>query len=215
MAFMVERCWLVKSEPDCFSIHDLAAAPRQTTCWSGVRNFQARNFMRDDMALGDRVLFYHSGAEPPAIVGTAVVVREGYPDPTAWDPADDHYDPKASADNPIWQMVDIRLETIFDEPLALPLLRQVPGLKRMELLRKGSRLSVQPVTPAEFETVLGLAAEAKKSTATKTKVTARPPKTSRAQAGTPKKSTAKKAADRHGAHQTSASKKGRRPAAAT
>jgi predicted RNA-binding protein with PUA-like domain len=154
---MAARCWLVKSEPDCFSIHDLAAAPRQTTCWSGVRNFQARNFMRDDMQRGDRVLFYHSGAEPPAIVGTAVVTRESYPDDTAFNPADDHYDPKASADNPIWQMVDIRLETIFESPLPLPLLRQTPGLKQMELLRKGSRLSVQPVTPAEFEIVLRLA----------------------------------------------------------
>jgi hypothetical protein len=111
-------------------------------------------------------------------------------------------------------MVDIRLESIFDEPLALPLLRQVPGLKRMELLRKGSRLSVQPVTPAEFDIVLGLAAKAEKSTATKTKVTARAPKTSRAQASAPKKSTTKKAADRHGAHPTSKGEKGRRPAAA-
>ena len=145
---MAERCWLLKTEADCFSIHDLAAAPRQTTYWSGVRNFQARNFMRDEMKLGDRVLFYHSNAEPPAIVGTAVVVREGYPDHTAWDPTDvDHFDPKASPDNPIWQMVDIRLESIFDEPLALAAAaRRCRGSKQMELLRKGSRLSVQPVT---------------------------------------------------------------------
>ena len=128
MTAMSKRCWLLKTEPDCFSIQDLAAAPRQTTCWSGVRNFQARNFMRDDMAVGDRVLFYHSNAEPSAIVGTAVVVREGYPDHTAWDPKDvDHFDPKASPDNPIWQMVDIRLESIFDEPLPLPLLRDGAG----------------------------------------------------------------------------------------
>ena len=159
---MAERCWLLKTEPECFSIHDLAAAPRQTTFWSGVRNFQVRNFMRDQMALGDRVLFYHSNAEPPAIVGTAVVVREGYPDHTAWDPKDvDHFDPKASPANPIWQMVDIRLESIFDEPLALPLLRGVPALKKMELLRQGSRLSVQPVTAAEFDAVLQLAAAIK------------------------------------------------------
>ncbi|HEY1783914.1 MAG TPA: EVE domain-containing protein [Pirellulales bacterium] len=206
---MAERCWLLKTEPDCFSIRDLAASPRQTTCWSGVRNFQARNFMRDEMAVGDRVLFYHSNAEPPAIVGTAVVVRRGYPDHTAWDPKDvDHFDPKASADNPIWQMVDIRLESIFDEPLALPRLREVPGLKQMELLRKGSRLSVQPVTAAEFDIVLGLAEEAKQPAAKKNNAS----KPARAAAA--KKTTAKKAAAKRGAHRTSAEKKSRRSAAA-
>jgi predicted RNA-binding protein with PUA-like domain len=147
----------LKSEADCFSIQDLSAAPRRTTHWSGVRNYQARNFMRDDMKLGDRVLFYHSNAEPSAIVGTAVVVRESYPDHTAWDKADGHYDPKASPDNPIWQMVDIRLEAIFEHPLPLALLRETAGLEQMELLRKGSRLSVQPVTPAQYEIVLRLA----------------------------------------------------------
>jgi predicted RNA-binding protein with PUA-like domain len=154
---MAGRYWLVKTEADCFSIHDLAAAPGKTTAWSGVRNYQARNFMRDEMKLGDRVLFYHSNDEPSAIVGTAVVARESYPDATAFDPADDHYDPKASPDNPIWQLVDIRLESIFERPLSLALLREAPGLERMELLRKGSRLSVQPVTPAEFAIVLRLA----------------------------------------------------------
>ncbi len=137
--------------------------------------------MRDDMALGDRVLFYHSNADPPAIAGTAVVVRKGYPDHTAWDPKDvDHFDSKASPENPIWQMVDIRLESIFDEPLALPLLRGVPALKKMELLRKGSRLSVQPVTPAEFGAVLQLAdlpAEpTDKKSATKAHAAKRPPR---------------------------------------
>ena len=227
---MSKHCWLLKTEPECFSIHDLAAAPRQTTCWSGVRNFQARNFMRDQMAVGDRVLFYHSNAEPPAIVGTAVVVRGGYPDHTAWDPADvDHFDPKASPDNPIWQMVDIRLESIFDEPLALPLLRQVPGLKQMELLRKGSRLSVQPVTAGEFEIVLRLATEAKKPTTAKSATKAHAPrasaakaralkaggkKSNRAQATAPKKSSVAKAAARRGAHKMSTGEKSRRPATA-
>ena len=154
---MPKRYWLVKSEPDCFSIQDLAAAPRQTTCWSGVRNFQARNFMRDQMQLGDRVLYYHSSAEPPAVAGIAEVVREAYPDHTAWDEHDDHYDPKASPDNPIWQMVDIRLDSIFAEPLALAELREIPELKQMELLRRGSRLSVQPVAKSEFEAILKLA----------------------------------------------------------
>lgn len=149
--------WLLKSEPESFSIHDLAASPNQTTCWDGVRNHQARNFMRDVMRAGDRVLFYHSNAEPPAVAGTAVVVREAYPDHTAWTPGDDHFDPKASPENPIWQMVDIRLDEIFDEPISLDTLRDVPALKDMELLRRGSRLSVQPVTKAQFEAVLKLA----------------------------------------------------------
>jgi predicted RNA-binding protein with PUA-like domain len=113
--------------------------------------------MRDQMRRGDRVLFYHSNADPPAVVGTALVAREAYPDHTAWDKRDDHFDPKASPANPIWQMVDIRLDEIFPRPLALDELREVAALKKMELLRRGSRLSVQPVTPAEFAAILALA----------------------------------------------------------
>lgn len=148
--------WLVKTEPDCFSIHDLAACPKQTTSWSGVRNYQARNFMRD-MRVGDRVLFYHSSASPPAVAGTAVVARAAYPDPTARDPKDDHFDAKASPDNPIWLMVDIRLDEIFAESVPIARLRDEPALLGMELLRTGSRLSVQPVKPHEFEIVMLLA----------------------------------------------------------
>jgi predicted RNA-binding protein with PUA-like domain len=148
------KYWLLKSEPESFSIQDLAARPNQTTCWEGVRNYQARNFMRDEMRVGDRVLFYHSNASPPAIVGTAVVVREAYPDQTAWKKGDHHFDPKASPENPIWQMVDIRLDEIFAEPQGLDTLREVPALKDMELLRRGSRLSVQPVKKREFEAIL-------------------------------------------------------------
>src|SRR5687767_8142698 len=140
-----KKYWLLKTEPAEFSIEDLKRAPRQTTCWDGVRNYQARNFLRDEMKLGDEVLLYHSQADPPAIVGTAVVVREAYPDHTAWDPNDPHYDPKASPQNPTWQMVDIRLQEVFAAPLPLERLRQVAALAQMELLRKGSRLSVQPV----------------------------------------------------------------------
>jgi predicted RNA-binding protein with PUA-like domain len=159
---MAERkCWLVKSEPECFSIEHLARSPRQTACWSGVRNYQARNFMRD-MRLGDRVLYFHSNASPPAVAGTAKVVREVYADHTALDPKDDHYDAKASAENPIWEMVDIQLDEVFAELIPLESLRKVPGLDRMELLRKGSRLSVQPVRPQEFETILALAHTAAK-----------------------------------------------------
>jgi len=152
-----QKFWLVKTEPDCFSIHDLAKQPKQTTCWSGVRNYQARNFMRDEMKLGDRVLVYHSSADPTAVVGIATIAREAYPDPTAWDKNDDHYDAGSTADNPRWVMVDIKLEQIFKQPLPLESLRKIPALKDMELLRRGSRLSVQPVSKGEFEAILKLA----------------------------------------------------------
>ncbi len=147
--------WLVKSEPDCFSIHDLAAAPRQTTCWSGVRNYLARNRMRA-MKRGDQVLFYHSSTKPMAVVGIAKVTREAYPDNTAWRAGDDHFDPKASAENPIWQMVDLKLKAIFPQPVTLDAMRNVAALKKMELLQRGSRLSVQVVQPTEFDLVVQL-----------------------------------------------------------
>jgi predicted RNA-binding protein with PUA-like domain len=150
-----KQYWLLKTEPESFSIHDLAKCPRKTTFWDGVRNYQARNFMRA-MKTGDEVLFYHSNADPPAVVGTATVVGEAYPDRTAWDPDNHHFDPKASPTNPIWDMVDIRLGEIFPQSLALDDLRRVPALAKMELLRRGSRLSVQPVTKVEFETILRL-----------------------------------------------------------
>jgi predicted RNA-binding protein with PUA-like domain len=160
------RYWLFKSEPEAFSIDDLAAAPKGTTPWDGVRNYQARNFMRDEMRSGDRVLFYHSSAEPPAVVGTAVVVRGAYPDPTAQDPRNPHYDPRATPDEPIWQMVDIRFEEKFAAPLPPDALRGVPALAKMELLRRGSRLSIQPVRKAEFAAILKLArAAARRETA--------------------------------------------------
>ena len=151
------KFWLLKTEPESFSIQDLAKAPKQTTCWDGVRNYQARNFMRDEMSVGDRVLFYHSSSEEPAVVGLAKIVREAYPDPTAWDPKDSHYDPASTKEEPRWVMVDIKLERIFKEPLPLAMLRGVAALKAMELLRKGSRLSVQPVRKGEFEAILKLA----------------------------------------------------------
>jgi predicted RNA-binding protein with PUA-like domain len=151
--------WLMKSEPEAFSIHDLARAPRKTTFWDGVRNYQARNFMRS-MKVGDRVLFYHSNADPPCVAGTAVVAKEAYPDFTALDPNDKHYDPKATRENPIWEMVDIRLDEVFPQPVPLDALRATPALKGMELLRRGSRLSVQPVSKEHFEVVLKLAAAA-------------------------------------------------------
>ncbi|HKX27443.1 MAG TPA: EVE domain-containing protein [Blastocatellia bacterium] len=148
--------WLLKSEPESFSIEDLAKSPKKTTCWDGVRNYQARNYMRE-MQIGDQIFFYHSNAAPTAIVGVAEVVKKSYPDHTALDPRDPHYDPKSTPDNPIWEMVDIQLVKKFDRPIALDELRSVDGLEKMELLRKGSRLSVQPVRPEEWKIINRLA----------------------------------------------------------
>lgn len=147
--------WLMKSEPEAFSIDDLANAPKQTTCWDGVRNYQARNFMRA-MRVGDQVLFYHSNADPSSVVGIAEVVTRAYPDRSAFDPKDPHYDPKSRPEKPLWDMVDIRFVQKFSSPLGLDALRKIPTLKKMELLRKGSRLSVQPVRPNEWKTILDL-----------------------------------------------------------
>ena len=147
--------WLMKSEPESFSIDDLAAAPDRTTCWDGVRNYQARNFLRE-MKVGDQVLFYHSSTDQPAVMGTAVVVREAHPDPTAWQKGHEHFDPKASPENPIWQMVDIWLAEVFPAPVTLERLRGVKALLGMELLRRGSRLSVQRVSAEHFAIVVSL-----------------------------------------------------------
>jgi predicted RNA-binding protein with PUA-like domain len=151
-----QNYWLVKTEPTSYSIEDLAAETKQTTSWDGVRNYQARNLMRDKMKLGDRVLFYHSNANPPAVVGLVSVVREAYPDHTSWDPNDSHYDPKSTSDAPRWCMVDVKLERTFPAPISLDSLREVAALREMELLRKGSRLSVQPVRKKEFDTIVKL-----------------------------------------------------------
>ncbi len=148
--------WLMKSEPSAFSIDDLMRAPKQTTCWDGVRNYQARNFMRN-MMVGDQVLFYHSNADPPAIVGIAAVVGTAYPDPTQFDKQDDHYDPASDPEQPRWDMVDIKFVRRFSRALPLDELRKDTKLKGMMLLRKGSRLSVQPVSAPEWERILHLA----------------------------------------------------------
>src|SRR6516164_4640666 len=132
--------WLFKSEPSCYSFADLMAAPDRTTGWDGVRNFQARNFLRDEVKVGDGVLFYHSSADPPCIAGIAKVVRAGHPDPTAFDPASSHYDPKSDRAEPTWYQVSIQAVRAIDPPLDLPSLSRVPALSGMELLRKGSRL---------------------------------------------------------------------------
>lgn len=149
--------WLFKSEPEAFSIADLENAAKQTTFWDGVRNYQARNFLRDSIKAGDLVLFYHSNSDPSAIVGIAEVVREGYPDHTAFDPNNAHFDPKSDKVNPTWYMVDIKHVRTLHKPLSLDDLRQVPGLEKMILLQKGSRLSVQPVTENEWEAIMKVA----------------------------------------------------------
>ena len=150
--------WLMKSEPDVFSIDDLKAAPKKTTCWDGVRNYQARNMMRDDMRKGDRVFYYHSNCEVPGIVGIARVVREGYPDHTAFDPHDKHYDPKSDPDNPRWIMVDITYVRKFRKTIALATLREhaEKELDGFALLRRGNRLSVMPVAPEHWIFIEGL-----------------------------------------------------------
>ncbi|MDQ7006869.1 MAG: EVE domain-containing protein [Acidobacteriota bacterium] len=156
--------WLVKSEPAKYSIDDLAAEAGRRACWDGVRNYQARNFMRDGMRLGDQVLFYHSAVQPPGVAGCARVVREAYPDPTQFDPASPAYDPRSRPEDPRWLMVDLELTCRFDRLIPLAELRATPGLEEMLLLRRGQRLSVMPVTPAQWRIILGLARPAPGST---------------------------------------------------
>ncbi len=149
------RYWLMKSEPTAFSFEDLVRSKNSTNHWDGVRNYQARNYLRE-MRVGDQVLFYHSNCEQPAVVGTAEVVREAYPDHTQFDPRDIHYDPKATREKPNCDMVDLRARHAFRAPVPLEVLRKASGLKHMVLLRRGSRLSVQPVSSREWEIILKL-----------------------------------------------------------
>ena len=146
--------WLMKSEPDVYSIDMLAKTG--TTPWEGVRNYQARNFMRDDMKLGDLVLFYHSNAKPPGIIGIAKVCKEAHPDFFAWDPKSKYFDPKASVENPIWQMVAVAFVRKFSSLVSLNELRTYPELDGMLVTKKGSRLSVQPVSKEHFEFINSL-----------------------------------------------------------
>jgi predicted RNA-binding protein with PUA-like domain len=152
---MSPRFWLVTTEPQEFSLEDLRRRPQATAPWDGVRNYQARNILRDAMRRDDRVLFYHSGKRP-AVAGTARVAREGYPDPTAWDPASAHPDPRSTPDRPIWFMVDLVFEAAFPRPVPLAELRAHPGLEGLLLLRRGNRLSVMPVEPAHFAIICRL-----------------------------------------------------------
>lgn len=149
------RYWLIKSEPDVFSFADLEQAPKQTTCWDSVRNSSARNFMRDGMKKGDRAFYYHSNAEPSGIVGICEVVREGYPDHTAWDPQHDYFDEKSDPAVPTWYMVDVKAATAFPTMVTLPQIKADPQLAEMALVNVG-RLSVVPVTPAEWAHICAL-----------------------------------------------------------
>ncbi|MCG3175663.1 MAG: hypothetical protein MOGMAGMI_00596 [Candidatus Omnitrophica bacterium] len=145
------RYWLMKSEPDVYSIEDLRKDKR--TYWDGVRNYQARNSLRDGLKKGDLVLYYHSNAEPSGVAGVARVVREGYPDPSALDKKDDHYDPKHTAERPIWYVVDVEHVETFKKLVPLEALKAEPRLKTMLVIKRGMRLSVQPVEGAHFDIV--------------------------------------------------------------
>lgn len=144
--------WLMKSEPGVYSIEDLARDRK--TYWDGVRNYQARNFMRDRMEKGDLVLFYHSNADPPGIAGIAEVVKEGYPDPSAFDPQSPYFDPQSHPAKPRWYVVDIRFKKKLKELLPLERLKEIKSLKDMPLLQKGQRLSVQPVTKRQWDVIM-------------------------------------------------------------
>jgi len=146
--------WLMKTEPDCFGLDHLKAKPKRTEHWDGVRNYQARNFLRDGMQKGDLAFFYHSSCPEPGIAGIVRITRTAYPDHTAWDPDNEHFDPKSSPANPIWYMVDVKLEREFIHPITLVALKQNPALKNMTLLQRGNRLSILPITAKEWNTIL-------------------------------------------------------------
>jgi predicted RNA-binding protein with PUA-like domain len=146
--------WLMKSEPNAFSIDDLVK--RKTACWDGVRNYQVRNWLRDAFQMGDQAFFYHSSCETPGITGIMEIIKAGYPDQTAFNPEDPHYDPKSDPDNPRWYCVDVRLLRKFKRIITLAEIRQHPILHEMLLLQKGSRLSITPVTTKEWDTILAL-----------------------------------------------------------
>jgi len=151
---MAKKYWLFKSEPDVYPIEALAKEKGQTTYWDGIRNYQARNTLRDDVQVGDGILYYHSRVNPMAVVGTATVTRAGYADPTQFDPKEKKYDPKARREEPTWYVVDIKLDQIFKAPVTLKEMRDMKPLAEMVLLAKGSRLSVQPVRKKEWTAIL-------------------------------------------------------------
>ncbi len=146
--------WLFKTEPDAFGIDDLANMPNQTEHWDGIRNYQARNFLRDEVKCGDLVFIYHSSCKDVGIVGLAEVVKEGYVDHTQFDPEAKYYDPKSSPDNPRWYMVDIKLKRKFKRLLSLQKIKQMDSIQEIGLVKKGHRLSIMPVNESEFDTLM-------------------------------------------------------------
>jgi predicted RNA-binding protein with PUA-like domain len=150
------KYWLFKSEPSCFGIDDLAKCPRQISPWDGVRNYQARNMMRDEMQVGDRGFFYHSSCKATGIVGLVEIVKAAYPDHTQFDPQADHFDPTSSPADPRWFMVDVKILEKFDRVLSLQELRENPLLSTLVVLRKGNRLSITPVAADEYQVIMSL-----------------------------------------------------------
>lgn len=143
--------WLFKTEPDAFSIDDLASRPNQTEPWDGVRNYQARNFLRDEVAMGDKVFIYHSSCKKVGIAGVAEVVKEGYPDSTQFNPDSRYYDPKSSLDKPRWYRVDVKFVEKFTDVLPLSSIKAMPDITDIALVKKGARLSIMPVTASEWQ----------------------------------------------------------------
>jgi predicted RNA-binding protein with PUA-like domain len=151
---LAKKYWLFKSEPKAYSIDDLAKSRGKRTCWDGVRNYQARNFIRDDMRKGAGVLFYHSNADPLAVVGSCEIVKEAYPDHTQFDPDNKHFDPTSLQKEPRWYMVDIKLIEKFKHPVTLKEIKENPKLKDFRLIQRGNRLSVFPVNKKEWDEIL-------------------------------------------------------------
>ena len=145
--------WLMKSEPDVFSFEDLKACIKQTEPWDGIRNYQARNFMRDDMQIGDLILFYHSNTNPPGVAGIAEVASKPYPDPTAFDKKSKYYDPKSDPKNPRWILVDVRFKADIVRQVSLEEMKSMPELVNMRALQRGNRLSIMPTTRSEFQAI--------------------------------------------------------------
>eukprot|EP00484_Ammonia_sp_Unknown_P018313 CAMPEP_0197035678 /NCGR_PEP_ID=MMETSP1384-20130603/13410_1 /TAXON_ID=29189 /ORGANISM="Ammonia sp." /LENGTH=217 /DNA_ID=CAMNT_0042465769 /DNA_START=23 /DNA_END=676 /DNA_ORIENTATION=+ len=152
-----KKYWLMKSEPDAFSIDDLMAKAPASEHWDGIRNYQVRNMIRDEIKCGDEALFYHSNCKPPGIVGTMLVTKHAYPDFTAFDKKEKYYDPKSDQENPRWLMFDVQFQTKFKRMLSLPELKEAKGLQNMRVLQKGNRLSITPVTKQEYELICQLA----------------------------------------------------------
>jgi predicted RNA-binding protein with PUA-like domain len=153
------KYWLMKSEPSVYSIDDLEKD--KIAYWDGVRNYQARNFMRDEMKVGDKVLFYHSNAKPSGVAGICEVVKEGYPDFTAFDPEDIHYDPKSKRDEPTWFMVDVKFVEKFPQLVTLAEIKANPKLSNMKLVQRGNRLSVMPISKKEFDEIVRMSKKKK------------------------------------------------------